>query len=141
MMTVVAAIAPGIGAACTVLAPFDMGQMAVAELVLVGTVTGYETLNATPGAAMVTIQVEESLKGGLSGEVTLIWNSGMAQGPHESRASGRVLVGAMKPGRKKSDFVQDQRPDLPEIVQPYCGEVWMIKAKKASLAEARKVLE
>jgi len=77
-----------------------------------------------------------------TGEVLLVWNSGMAQGPHETRASGRVLIGAMRGGRLAvSDRVPDMRPDLPSIVQPYCGGLWMQAATKATMAEARKVLE
>ena len=72
----------------------------------------------------------------------LVWNSGMAMGPHESRAKGRVLVGAMAGARiAVSDMVPDERPDLPAIVQPYCGEVWMQPATRRTVAEARKVLE
>ena len=66
----------------------------------------------------------------------------MAQGPHEAQARGRVLVGAMMGGRSPvSDSAPDARPDLPSIVQPYCGEVWMQPATKAVVAEAREKLE
>ena len=66
----------------------------------------------------------------------------MAQGPHEARARGHVLVGAMMGGRSPvSDSAPDTRPDLPSIVQPYCGEVWIQPATKSVVAEAREKLE
>ncbi len=158
VMAVALALMPGVGAACTLLQPFEMTQIAGADLVLVGKVTGYEDLGTPQGTALVTLHVEEvlkgtatvrgSIKGSISGsvragdEVVLVWNSGMAMGPHESRAKGRVLVGAMAGARiAVSDMVPDERPDLPAIVQPLCGEVWMQRATRRTVAEARKVLE
>lgn len=141
ILCVTAMLAGGPGAACTWLEPFDLARIGGADLVLVGRVTGYQTLNEAPGAALVTVEVEQSLKGGMSGEVVLIWNSGMAQGPHESRATGRVLVGAAAVGRAVTAYIDDPRPDLPAIIQPYCGEVWMLPALDQTVADAREALE
>lgn len=142
MMAVVFGFMPVIGQACTVLTPFEMGQIGGAELVLVGTVTGYVPVKDSWQSALVTVEVEEVLKGRAKGEVTFVWNGGLAQGPHESRAKGRVLIGAMKGGRLVvSDRTPDARPDLPSIIQPYCGEVWMQPATKTAVAAARKALE
>ncbi|MGL4239050.1 hypothetical protein [Tabrizicola sp.] len=142
MMAVALGMMPVGAEACTYLEPFEMKNIAGAELVVVGEVTGYQDLGSPWGAALVTVQVDDVLKGKAKGEVTFIWNSGMAQGPHESRATGRVLIGAMDGGRiAVSDMAPDARPDLPSIVQPYCGEVWMQPATKATVAEARKALE
>lgn len=142
MLAVAVALLPGVGAACTWLQPFEMTQIAGAELVVVGKVTGYQDLGTPQGTALVTLQVEEVLKGKAKGEMLLVWNAGMAQGPHEARATGRVLIGAMAGGRiAVSSMVTDERPDLPSIIQPYCGEVWMQPATKANVTAARKVLE
>ncbi len=142
MLAVAVALLPGVGAACTWLKPFEMTQIAGAELVVVGKVTGYQDLGTPQGTALVTLQVEEVLKGKAKDEMLLVWNAGMAQGPHESRATGRVLAGAMRGGRLAvSSMVTDERPDLPAIVQPLCGEVWMQPATKANVAAAREVLE
>lgn len=141
-MAVAAALLAGPGSACTVLQPFEMAQIGGAALVLVGEVTGYQDLGTPWGSALVTVQVEAALKGKAEGEMTFIWNAGMAQGPHESRAKGRVLIGAMQGGRiAVSDRAPDVRPDLPSIVQPYCGEVWMQPATTAAVAAARQTLE
>ena len=143
LMAVVVAINPAAGKACTLLMPFDMGQIGGAELVIVGRVTGYEALASGGfGAALVTVVVEDSLKGHLQGEVTFVWNSGMAQGPSERIARGRVLIGAMRGGRMAvSTMTPDARPDLPSIVQPYCGEVWMQAARPDVVRAAREALE
>jgi hypothetical protein len=141
-MAVAAALLAGPGSACTFLQPFEMAQIGGAALVLVGEVTEYQDLGTPWGSALVTVQVEAALKGKAEGEMTFIWNAGMAQGPHESRAKGRVLIGAMQGGRiAVSDRAPDVRPDLPSIVQPYCGEVWMQPATTAAVAAARQALE
>lgn len=142
ILTVAAAFGTVPAAACTVLEPFDVAQIGGAELVLVGKVTAYEDLGTPSGAALVTVAVEEVLKGRIKGEVTLVWNGGLAQGPHEARARGRVLIGAMRGGRLVvTSRIHDERPDLPSIVQPYCGEVWMQPATAKAVAAAREALE
>jgi hypothetical protein len=142
MMAAVFGTLPVAGQACTYLEPFDMANLPGAELVVVGTVTAYQELGTAWRAALVTVEVEEALKGRALGDITFIWNGGMAQGPHESRANGRVLIGAARGGRiAVSDMAPDARPDLPSIVQPYCGEVWMLPATDATVAKAKEVLE
>lgn len=143
MVVVAGVMSASAGAACTLRMPFDMAQIGGAELVVVGQVTGFEVLPVPGlGAALVTVAIEESLKGGLAGEVTFVWNSGMAQTPSERVARGRVLIGAKSGGRiAVSDRTPDARPDLPSIVQPYCGEVWMQKALPALVKAAREALE
>lgn len=141
LMVVAAVLAAGPAKACAVLEPFDMARIGGAELVLVGTVTGYRDLETPWGAALVTVKIEETLKGRAQGEITLVWNAGMAQGPHAARAKGRVLIGARQPRRiAVSERVPDARPDLPSIIQPYCGEVWMQLVSDRTVAAARKAL-
>ncbi|WP_103258603.1 hypothetical protein [Tabrizicola aquatica] len=138
----VAVLSAGRASACPVLEPFDMAQIGGAELVLIGEVTAYEQLGGPLGGALVTVAVEEVLKGRSGDEVTFIWNRGMAQGPHEVLARGRVLIGAMRGGRLVvTSRVPDMRPDLPSIIQPYCGEVWMQPATTRTVAAAREALE
>jgi hypothetical protein len=139
---VAGAFIAGPSVACAVLEPFEMARIGGAELVLVGEVTGYQDLGTPWGAALVTVAVEEALKGEVVGEVTFIWNAGMAQGPHETQAQGVVLIGARREGRiAVSNRAPDARPDLPSIVQPYCGEVWMQPATAGTVAAAREALE
>ena len=66
----------------------------------------------------------------------------MAQCPCPQLATGRVLIGAMKGGRVAvTTGVPDLRPDLPSVIQPYCGEVWMQPATAETLALAKEALE
>jgi hypothetical protein len=142
VLAVAVAMLPGAAAACEVLEPFEMAGIAGAELVIVGEVTGYQDLGTAWEAALVTVQVDEVLKGRAKGEVTFIWTGGMAQGPHQSRARGQVLIGAMQGGRiAVTTMVPDLRPDLPSIIQPYCGDVWMQAASPAVVEAARKALQ
>lgn len=142
MIVVAGLFVAGPTAACSVLEPFEMTRIGGADLVLVGEVLSYEDLGTSWGSALVTVAVDEVLKGEVDGEVTFIWNAGMAQGPHEGRAKGRVLIGAMRGGRiAVSDMTPDVRPDLPSIIQPYCGEVWMHPATAERVATAQEALE
>jgi hypothetical protein len=141
LMAMILAALPSVSGACTLLAPFKMDQIGGAEIVVVGRVTAYTPSTTNWNSALVTVAVEEVLKGDAQEEVTFVWNGGLAQGPHESRATGRVLIGAMKGGRTANPMSPDERRDLPSIVQPHCGEVWMLPATKASVSDARKMLE
>lgn len=142
LMVVAGLLGAGPTQACAMLEPFEMERIGGADLVLVGTVTDYRDLGTPWGAALVTVTVEEALKGRAAGEITFVWNSGMAQGPHEARARGRVLIGAMRGGRiAVTTQAPDARPDLPSIIQPYCGEVWMQPASAQVVAAAREALE
>jgi hypothetical protein len=141
-MAAVLGLMPVAGLACSYLEPFEIANIAAAELVVVGKVTEFRMIEEAWGAALVTVRIEDSLKGDLTGEVTFVWNSGMAQGPYEDRTKGTLLIGAAKGGRSPAkDIAPDARPDLPSIIQPYCGEVWMLPASAATVAEARKALE
>lgn len=146
MLRILVAVAigwmPVASAACAVREPFLMARIGGADLVVIGEVTGYQAIDGGLGAALVTVKVTETLKGNVSGEVTFVWNGGMAQGPSAAVATGRVLIAARKAGRLAlSDLVPDVRPDLPSIVQPYCGEVWMQTATPATARAAREALE
>lgn len=132
---------PGAGQACTYLEPFDISQIGGAELVMVGKVTGYAPVETSGQSALVTVEVEEVLKGKAKGQITFVWNTGLAMGPHEARARGRVLIGAMEGGRiAVSDMAPDARPDLPKIVQPICGDAWMQPAKAGVIRAAKAEL-
>lgn len=143
VLAFVLAALPIAAGACTVRKPFDITQIAGAEVVVVGQVTGFEALpSAGFGAALVSVEIEETLKGRMSGAVTFVWNGAMAQAPTPDWARGRVLIGAMRGGRiAVSDRSPDARPDLPSIVQPYCGEVWMQQATNRRVQAAREALE
>lgn len=142
MIVVAGLLAASPARACEVLEPFDMAHIGGADLVLVGTVTDFQDLGTAWGSALVTVTVDEALKGKAKHELTFIWNGGMAQGPDARLATGRVLIGAKKGGRiAVSDRTPDPRPDLPSIIQPYCGEVWMQPALGATIKAAREALE
>lgn len=142
ILTVALFLLAGPGLACVLRAPFDPARIDGAQIVVVGKVTGYQELETLPASALVTVAVEISLKGQASGMVTFVWNSGLAQGPHPGAAKGRVLIGAMRGGRiAVSDRVPDARPDLPSIIQPYCGEMWMQPATARLLRKVREALE
>lgn len=138
-VAVCAALLPLEVAACAVLSPFAVDSLVAADIILTGEVTGYQDLYSVPGAALVKVQVAEVIKGEVGADMVLIWNAGMATGPHEPLAQGKVLIGTMAPGRAADPARTDLRPDLPMIVQPLCGEVWIRPVTPALVAGAKAV--
>jgi hypothetical protein len=134
------ALGPGVAGACTYMEPFAVESLATADIILVGEVRAYQVLNVAPGAALVTVRVREVLKGEAEAEMVLVWNSGMASGPHEGATIGRVLIGAALAGRAPSNMVEDARPDLPMILQPYCGVASIQPATPALVAKAKAMV-
>lgn len=139
-LALTAALLPGASVACTVLSPFSVNSLSMADIILVGEVTGFKMIHQGPSAALVTVRVTDVLKGTAAADMVLIWNDGMAMGPFAPRAQGIMVVGAMAPGRATDPAVPDFRPDLPMIVQPYCGDVWMQPATPALLAEVKALV-
>jgi hypothetical protein len=139
-VAVMAALMPGMAWGCTQLAPFAAESLVMADIVMVGEVTGFEMIHEGPGAALVTVRVSEVMKGEAGGETVMVWNDGQAMGPFEPRARVNVVIGAMAVGREGDALVTDFRPDLPMIVQPYCGDVWMQPATPALVAEVKAMI-
>lgn len=139
-VTVCAALTPGLAGACTYLEAFAVEDLRAADIILVGEVTGFEVIGTGPGAALVTLRISDAIKGEAESEMVLIWNAGLATGPHSDATSGKVLIGAMLPGRAVSDRAYDYRPDLPMIVQPHCGDAIIRPASPELLADARAMV-
>lgn len=135
------ALVPGAGTACAVMSPFNLSDLAGADMVVVGEVTNYEDLPESDWAALLTVQVDQVLKGEAGGEMVFVWNGGMAQGPYEPLARGRVLLGAKDAGTAPGASFVDARPDLPRLGQNICSEVWMVPADEPVVAEARALLD
>ncbi len=140
-LAVVAALVPGAGMACAVMSPFNLSDLAGADIVVAGEVIAYEALPEPGWAALVTVRVDQVLKGAAEGEMVFVWNGGMAQGPDEALARGRVLLGAMEAGTPPAPSFGDARPDLPRLGQNICSEVWMVPADEPVMAEARALLD
>ena len=135
------ALVPGAGMACAVMSPFAISNFAGADIVVAGEVTGYEVLSELDGTALITVDVDQVLKGAVLGEMVFVWNAGMAGGPGPEKAKGRVLLGAMAVGSPSATSFGDARPDLPRLGQNICSEVWMVPADEPVMAEARALLE
>jgi hypothetical protein len=71
--TVRAVLLPQGVAACAALSPFAVDSLVAADIILTGEVTGYQDLYSAPGAALVTVQVAEVIKGEAGAEIALIW--------------------------------------------------------------------
>lgn len=139
ILVLAATLVPRAGMACAIMSAFNLSDLARADLVVVGEVTAYEALPDPDWAALVTVQVDQVLKGEATGEMVFVWNAGIAEGPHPEKAQGRVLLGAMAAGMPAAGSFGDARPDLPRLGQDICGEVWMVPADEPVMAEARAV--
>ncbi|NJM82195.1 MAG: hypothetical protein HC844_06595 [Tabrizicola sp.] len=131
---------PAAGRACTVLAPFAVETLPTADIILVGEVTSFEMMVERPGAALVSVRVTEVIKGRAGEDMVLVWNGGLASGPHEEAAKGSVLIGAANPGRAVPELSQDARQDLPMILQPLCGVASIRPATRALIAEVKALV-
>ena len=132
---------PGMGLACAVMTPFALTDLAGADIVVAGEVTGYRVLSEQDGTALITVDVDQVLKGAEPGEMVFVWNAGMAEGPGPEKAKGRVLLGAMAVGSPAAPSFGDARPDLPRLGQNICSEVWLVPADEPVMAEARALLD
>lgn len=135
------ALVPGAGMACEVMSRFQITDLAGADIVVAGEVTGYQVLSELDGTALITVDVDQVLKGDVEGETVFVWNAGMAEGPGPEKAQGRVLLGAMAVGSQVGASFGDARPDLPRLGQTICSEVWMVPADEPVMAEARALLD
>lgn len=140
-LAVAVAVVPGVGLACAVMSPFQVSDLAGADIVVAGEVTSFETISEPDGTALITVEVDQVLKGATEGEMVFVWNAGMAEGPGPAKAQGRVLLGAMAAGRPVAPSFGDARPDLPRLGQTICSEVWMVPADEPVMADARALLD
>lgn len=134
------AVLPQVTIACEIPVPFDLTKIGNADLVLVGEVVSYDEFGIPP-SALVTVRVEQVLKGKADESLTLVWNPGLVQYPDSAIATGQVLLGAMAPGHVSETPYIDARPDLPELMQNICGDAWIVPATEAAVAQARAALK
>jgi hypothetical protein len=139
-----ALIVAGPAAGCSYLEAFTVEQIRFADLVILGKVTSYEVIDTPIGAALVTLEVTERLKGEVPDQVTFLWQGGSAFGPPPELPTGlTVIAGAFVVGSsmRTSDFSpSDLRPDLPMIGQPYCGQGSLQEAVPQLVADVRSML-
>ena len=140
-LAVTATLLPGTAMACAVMSPFTLSDLAGADIVVSGEVITFEALPDPSWAALITVRVDQVLKGEAEGEMVFVWNGGTAQSPFEDLARGGVLLRAMVPGAPPGPSFADARPDLPRLAQGICGEVWMVPADEPAMAEARALLD
>jgi hypothetical protein len=139
-------------AACMMAAPFQIEDIKAADLVLTGTLVRYERVS--PGRpdslddyGLLTIKVDQVLKGSASGEVQLYWWNSTFGVPEKLAFGGPIIVaavGADKPGlplRGPSATVfATKRPDLPQIMQAPCSSAFLLPFTRKSADNIRAIL-
>ncbi len=152
-----AALAGGEAEACLGPRPIDMTEILHADLVVVGRVAEFTAERKGPaqapgggaymktiGDAIMTIEVEEILRGEAPERLTAVWpsSSGPGAGPPSSAPSGLHLIGLSAAGALQDRGFQPtfDRPDLPTVLQPPCSMGLVFAEGSEDAAEARRLL-
>jgi hypothetical protein len=112
-----------------------------ASLVVVGDVVRVEPI-ADTDTVLLTLRVTERLRGWASDEVTLSWTTNFYSGPPAVWTSDpHIIAAAYAPGTseriKMNSFMGDVRPDLPAIIDAFCGKTGIYPATDANISEFR----
>lgn len=151
-----AALAGGEAEACRGPSLADPTEILQADLVVVGRVAeftaerretammGEFAYTKMIGDAVMTIEVEEILRGEAPERLTAAWpsSSGPGAGPPSSAPSGLHLVGLSAAGALRDRGFQPtfDRPDLPTVLQPPCSPGLVFAEGSEEAAEARRLL-
>ncbi|QIG81574.1 hypothetical protein [Stakelama tenebrarum] len=128
----------GTAVACMANAPFVVEDVRQADIVIDGVLTGYKVVSpGRPGTlddyGLLTIRVDEALRGEVSGEVQIYWWNSTFAMPEKVKLGERVLVAAARanhaglPLRGTSATVYgSRRPDLPQLLQAPCAPAFLL---------------
>lgn len=124
--------------ACIDIAPFVMEDMRQADVVFIGKPVAYERISpdepdTLSDYGLLTVRVEQVLKGSASGDVVLYWWNSSFGVPETFETSDRVLIAAINsssngpPLRGPSATVlPTRRPDLLQILQAPCSQPFIL---------------
>jgi hypothetical protein len=129
--------------ACMITQSFKPEMMVNADLVFVGQATSFEAIQGTR-SAVLTIAVQDTIKGETENTITALWPVATMLGPFEGRVMSEPMVFAIfaidSPNRSGNKSFEDVRPDLPMIAQPLCHDLWIQPATPDLIADVRKAL-
>ena len=149
-----AALAGGEAEACRGIQHAAPADILHADLVVVGRVVefaaerretammGEFAYTKMIGDAVMTIEVEEILRGEAPERLTAAWPPSSGEGPPSSAPSGLHLIGLSAAGALRDRGFQPtfDRPDLPTVIQPVCRPGLVFAEGSEEAAEARRLL-
>lgn len=119
-------MAPVAAKACVVPIPFEMNHIRNADMIVVGDVTGYEIVssNETPSSmyGLITVHVQKSIKGGVSGDVKLLWLNSTFAFPDELPNTKPSIFAA----RRLSGEVYSHGSARWQILQASCSSPFIL---------------
>lgn len=115
-----------------------------ASLVVVGNVVRFEPI-ADTDTVLLTLSVTERLRGWASDEVTLSWTTNFYSGPPTVwKSDPHIIVAAYAPGTyeriRTNSVMGDVRPDLPAIIDAFCGVTGIYPATGANISKFKSAL-
>jgi hypothetical protein len=129
--------------ACFMAHSFQASDIVEADLVFVGQATEFTPINGSE-SALLTIAVIEPLKGEMQGSLVALWPAAPTLGDFKGQVMQEPMIFATfaigHPDRWPNAALQDNRPDLPMIVQPPCAATGVQPATPALIADVKKAI-
>jgi hypothetical protein len=138
--------------ACITSAEFEMEDIKKADAVFSASVLSYEIVS--PGRpdsledyGLITVRVEESLKGDISGDVQLYWWNSTFALPEDLQLTDPALFAVIAPHKNtlplrggSATTFPSRRPDLLQVLQAPCAGAFMLPYARGSAGNVRKIL-
>ena len=144
LITTLALSAPA--SACLVRRDFAIGDMAEADVIFTGSVRSYEVfsrddLASIDAIGLIKVDVAESLKGDISGQVELFWSDGSAGLPREIETIDPALFAADKMSQrvrshhKAFDAVSDRDAAHLQLFAKPCSDPFIVPIGNGDVAK------
>ena len=124
--------------ACRTYAPFQIEDIARADVVFTGQLIRYDLVspgrsNSLDEYALLTVRVDKVLKGNASGDVQLYWWNSTFGVPKKLQRDGRILIAAVSADRTglplrgpSATVFPSRRPDLLQVLQAPCSTAFIL---------------
>jgi hypothetical protein len=142
---------PNSANACIDIAPFEIEDIRQADAIFGGKIIRYERVspgrpNSLDDYGLLTVRVDEVLKGHVRGEVQLYWWNSTFGVPEEEIESS-VLIAAVDAKRKmlplrgaSATVFPTRRPDLLQLMQAPCSSPFLLDYTDQTVGNVRKIL-
>ncbi|MFT4025835.1 MAG: hypothetical protein QM676_03385 [Novosphingobium sp.] len=138
--------------ACIDLAPFKIEDIRQADAVFTGKVTRYEIVSPEqPGTlsdyALITVVVQEMIKGQASGEIQLYWHNSTFDLPDPLYVAEPSIFAVVRADRlglplrgPSATTFASRRPDILQILQAPCSGEFILPYSRQGVANIRAIL-
>lgn len=150
---ILVSVTPHGASACVDFAEFEPADMAAADAILVGEIIDYQIVSPEKGRdisdyAIITMQIDKSLKGNQTGKVELYWENSTFGLPEELLVTQPALVAVVlaenegMPSRGPSAKIfPTRRPDRMQVLQAPCSSAFILPHSKAVSQAVQQALQ